>query len=445
MKTKLVKILLWASLLFAISINFLGALSPELGFDALWYHLTIPKLYLLAGEIYHIPGGLLYYSEMPRLAEFIYIPLIKLAGDTGPHLLNWFAGLGSAFLIYKISRKYLDQITSLLATCLFYTTPLVGWQSGSAYVDLLRTFFEVLSFYLIIQKRIFISGIILGLAISTKTLALGSVPILFIISWISSKKFLTAICLPLAAILISFPWFLSAYNNTGFPLYPIGANILDSTHTLNFDFWNLPRDYLKLFIFPDDIVSPVFVLFLPFLLFVKNKSRLAIFLIYFVLSLVIWFITPRTGGGRFILPYLPVWSVLVGLTIFYQKNKFTKLLLISLVIGSIFVNVTYRAIAISRNIPYLMRKQTKEEFLCARLDFNTSVFVDCDGFFKKTIKATDLVLVKNMHNLFYINFPFVHESWYKGENYNYILSGALLKNKKTIYQNQLSKIYLYKR
>src|SRR3989344_7589861 len=26
-------------------VNFVGALGPELGFDALWYHLTLPKIY----------------------------------------------------------------------------------------------------------------------------------------------------------------------------------------------------------------------------------------------------------------------------------------------------------------------------------------------------------------------------------------------------------------
>src|ERR1700691_819583 len=47
-------------------INLMGALGPELAFDSLWYHLTLPKLYLLHHAVYHIPGGLLYYSDMPK-------------------------------------------------------------------------------------------------------------------------------------------------------------------------------------------------------------------------------------------------------------------------------------------------------------------------------------------------------------------------------------------
>src|SRR5579863_3741225 len=39
----------WLISLFILqaAVNIIGALGPELAFDALWYHLTLPKLYLL--------------------------------------------------------------------------------------------------------------------------------------------------------------------------------------------------------------------------------------------------------------------------------------------------------------------------------------------------------------------------------------------------------------
>lgn len=446
MRNKLIKALLWLSLISSAFVNLLSALSPELGFDALWYHLTLPKLYLEAGKIYHVPGGLLYYSAMPRLAEFLYLPLLKLMGDTGPHLLNWLAGLGTAIVLYKLARStQLTKLTSLLVTTLWYTTPLVGWQSGSAYVDLLRTFFETLAFYLVIQKRFIWAGIAVGFAVSTKTLALGTLPILTLIAWVSSKKFLATICLPLAAVIVCFPWFLSAYTNTDFPLYPIGAGILDKTLTLNFAFWHLPGDYLKLFLLPSDVISPIYVLFLPFLFFVQRKKSFSLFIMFFLLSLLVWFVTPRTGGGRFILPYLPVWSMLVGLTVYWQKNANLRLLLTCLILGAIMMNLGYRSFAVSRNIPYLIGRETKEDYLCNRLDFTLGNFVDCDGFFKKTIKSTDLVLIKDIHNLYYVNFPFVHESWYKGEKFNYILTQKPITKHELIYRNSQTNVYLYKK
>ena len=46
-------------------VNLVGALGPELSFDALWYHLTIPKIFIENHSIYFIQGNLFYYSLMP--------------------------------------------------------------------------------------------------------------------------------------------------------------------------------------------------------------------------------------------------------------------------------------------------------------------------------------------------------------------------------------------
>src|SRR3989344_9593245 len=53
--------LLLSLLIIQSLINLIGALGPELGFDALWYHLTFPKLYIQNHSVLHIPGSLLYY------------------------------------------------------------------------------------------------------------------------------------------------------------------------------------------------------------------------------------------------------------------------------------------------------------------------------------------------------------------------------------------------
>ena len=37
-------------------INLVGALGPELSFDSLWYHLTLPKLYLEQQRVYFLQG-----------------------------------------------------------------------------------------------------------------------------------------------------------------------------------------------------------------------------------------------------------------------------------------------------------------------------------------------------------------------------------------------------
>src|SRR5690349_1199110 len=70
--SKLSKVVI-ALLGIQLIINLVGALGPELAFDALWYHLTIPKIFLEQHKIFFIPGNLLYYSELPKLTEMLYL------------------------------------------------------------------------------------------------------------------------------------------------------------------------------------------------------------------------------------------------------------------------------------------------------------------------------------------------------------------------------------
>lgn len=450
------KNLFLALLALAGIVNLLSAFGPELGFDALWYHLSLAKLYLLHRSVYHVPGGLLYYSEMPRLTELLYVPLLQFFGETGPHLLSWGAGIGSAVILYKLSRKFLPQATSLLVTTIFYVTPLVGWQSGSAYVDLFRTFFEVLAIHLIFDKKLILAGLAIGLAISTKSLALGSVPVLMFLVYFLYRNLRLVAVFSISAAIVSLPWFISAYLNTGYPLYPIGAAILDYSHKMFPSGLNVIAvfgDLWKLFVFPEDPISPVFIIFLPFLFIpeilakvLKNKSTIGL-IIYCLLGYLSWWITPRTGGGRFILPYLPGFALLCGLIIDYQGNRTIKSLMIAVVFMVATINLGFRTVAVSRLLPYFKGQETKESYLCRNLDFKTNVFVDCDGWFSKNHKPTDLVYVAGVHNLYYIDFPFVHETWYAGQNYNYILT----QNSRTtypgtlVYQNIQTGVKLYKR
>lgn len=461
--------------LFLISIiiafaflNFLGALSPELGFDALWYHLTIPKLYLLNGSIFHIPGGLLYYSEMPRLSEMIYLPLIKFFSDTGPHLLSWLAGIGTTIVTYKLARKFLSRGFSLLAAGIWYVTPLVGWLSGSAYIDLIRTFFEVLALYLVFDNKILTGGLAAGLAIGTKTLAWGSLPLLSLVNFALYRNIKNTLKLIVVSVMVSLPWFLGAYLTTGYLFYPIGSGVLSSLHSLNFNIFSLPSlmgDFWRLSLIPEDPITPLFLILLPFFFISLKKldKKLAYLALYTFLSYLVWYITPRTGGGRFFFPYVPAFAVLTAWTISVQRVNIIRSSLILVAILTLGINFIYRLGASRRLLPFLLNRETKTQYLCQNLEFSTGVFADCDGWFARNIKPADLVYVAGVHNLYYIDFPYVHETWYRGESFNYLLTqnetldqikdnkpgiiGSEIKEGKwkMIYENNMTGVRVYTR
>jgi hypothetical protein len=327
-------ILLMLILFIQAMVNLIGALGPELGFDALWYHTTIPKLWLAQNKITFL-GGDYYYSGLPKLVDMLYTM-------GGGQLLHFSFGILCLVVIYKLSRKYLNKTYSLLACVIFYSNLVVGWQSITAYIDLGRTFFEILALYLFIEKKYFQTSVVLGLAVASKILAIGSLPI-FVVLGLPISYLLTP-------IFIVSPWLIFNFLNTGNPIYPISSGYpMD---------WNFSFNILRL----ADPINPIYVMVLVELFansswFIEMFEKYKLLFIYCVLSFVVWFLTPHTGGGRFLLPYLPAWSVLAAILI--HKNKF----FVGMAIVLAVVSIGYRGLANAKYLPYLMGMQTKQEFL----------------------------------------------------------------------------------
>src|SRR3990167_9755227 len=218
--------LLLSLLIIQSLINLIGVLGPELGFDALWYHLTFPKLYIQNHAVIHIPGSVLYYSDMPRLTEMIYTASLVFGNEILAKLIHFSFGLLSSLALYFLSRKFFDRKLSIIAVIIFYSNLVVGWQSTTAYIDLARTFFEIMALWGFInflqnknKKWLIESAVMVGLAISTKLLALGSLLIFTILIcyfFAKAKKktsyiitnILVYLCI---SLLIPLPWFVFSF------------------------------------------------------------------------------------------------------------------------------------------------------------------------------------------------------------------------------------------
>ncbi|OGH18158.1 MAG: hypothetical protein A2868_03165 [Candidatus Levybacteria bacterium RIFCSPHIGHO2_01_FULL_40_15b] len=432
-------------------INLIGALGPELGFDALWYHLTLPKIYLSEGKIFFIPGGLLYYSAIPKLIEMLYIPSLALGSEIIAKLIHFSFGIITLFALYKLSRIFLSRALSLLVLVVFYSNLVVAWQSTTAYVDLGRTFFEVLALFFIVyyfknreNSNLTKSAISIGLAISSKLLAFGSLVVFIAILFLKRVDAVKIFKLILISIIIPSPWFIFSYINTGNPVYPFFSGIYEVSSSVNIS--NILN-----FIRSPDPISPIYLITLPLVLLTYKKfdKLLKVIAIYSFLSFLIWFIAPQTGGGRFIMPYLPAFSILAVSAINYSKNNFIKKYLVALIILISISSIMYRAAANAKFIPILVGVESRHEFLSKNLNFDFGDFYDTDYYFAKNIKSSDKVLIYGTHNLFYVNFPFIHESWLKSDDkFNYIMVQNVelprrFSDWKEIYSNERTHVKLY--
>lgn len=440
-------------------VNLIGVLGPEISFDALWYHLTLPKLYLYNQSIFHVPGSLLYYTDMPKLTEMLYTVALSIGNEMLTKFIHFTFGILTLFAIYKMSRKFFSLPLSLIAALIFYSNLVVAWESIVSYSDLSRAFFEIMSFWAFIngyetknKKWFFLSGVMMGLAISVKLLAIASVFIfmcLFIVSFRDNFKKIwkNIILFILPAFVIPLPWFILAFISTGSPIYPFfdsRINIILQGSSNSID------NFLKLFIFSPDPISPIYLIVLPILVlsFRSASFKIRLLYIYSSVALVILLITPNVGGGRFTLAYLPAFSIL-SIYALNLKNKLIKTIIISSGILIMISSIGYRSLANAKYVPVVLGLQSKSDFLTKNLNFKFGNFYDIDNYFKNNIKLSDKVLLYGFHNLYYVNFPFIHSSWVKrGDMFNYVATqNSQIPNKyihwKLIYYNDITNIKLY--
>lgn len=381
---------IWLSLIVIQAlVNLIGALGPELGFDSLWYHLTEAKMFLNRGSISPIPGNLLYWSGLPRLGEILFM-------IAPGKLVHWAFGLLGAYFVYRLG--------GMAAALAWYSTLLVGWLSTTAYVDLMAA---ALLLGALVYRR-FQRAVFLILAGAVKLQAL---------------VFNLAITLAPWAVLGYLPFMLVNQQATGNPVYPFGsvAGVGDGWFYGGWWFW-LSRP-IRMFFDPAFRVGPV--LLILWLLRPKFSRPL-------ILSWLLWFCLPGTDFGRF---------ALLPLAILASQIRIKSKLAVGLLLLQALGGIAGRSVA---NYKYLEPDKTK--FLCSHLKFDFGDFYDCDGWFRQNIGASDRVLVYNIHNLYYLNFPFDHESWRdSAASYSHILVGdggpefAL----PLVYQNSHTRVKVY--
>jgi hypothetical protein len=199
-------------------------------------------------------------------------------------------------------------------------------------------------------------------------------------------------------------------------------------------------------------------MFVPLIIFLFSKFRKEIKLIavYSLLAIIVWYFTPRTGGGRFILPYLPAFSIVCAgvyseiLKKTRTEYQYLKIFLLGIIIVVASISVMYRFAANTKYIPVVFGQETKEQFLKDHLNYSFGDFYDTDNYFKKTIKQEETVLLYGFHNLYYVEFPFIDSTWIKdSDTFDYVATQDTdlpekFKDWKLIYKNDKTMVKLYK-
>ncbi len=209
----------------------LGALAPATAFDATWYHLYLPRLYLQAGALAYLPAH--YRTLWPANVELLNLWGLALGGESLAQLIGLGLVGGLLLGIYVLARRLLGTTPALLATLLYLSAPDVSTYAPSAYVDLPLAFFVLaaamawMAWYASGARGWLLTGALaVGLAAGTKLLGWPYLVLFVLLTAMvlwrrpHAGRGRTFVWLLLLAAVPSVPWLVRAWLLGGDPLFP---------------------------------------------------------------------------------------------------------------------------------------------------------------------------------------------------------------------------------
>lgn len=309
---------------------------PEISNDSLCYQLAVPKLFTRYGSTHPI-----YYdfnSYMPFMMNYFYAVGLLFLNVTIAKLFNWCIGffffLSLFLVILKITR---DEHITYLCSLMVWLTPTVFKETTMTYVDVAVGFFSFLALYALVEaenrsKRsmFFLSGMLYGLALSVKYIALNAglgFAVIFFYSILKNENkilLLQGLCLFVVGVLAGGGyWYMRNVFLTGNPVFPhFGSffnaevfNLVYANKTIGMPktIWNFLLLPWNTVLYPDRFdrffwIGPFYLLASPFALcgiMAGSKARQHFaFAFCYTLS---WFFMGQ--NVRYFIPAFPAFAV----------------------------------------------------------------------------------------------------------------------------------------
>lgn len=232
-------------LICGVLIAFIGTTVPEISYDALVYHLAVPRSYLLAGRMIDLPYN--HYSYLPTLTSMFYVWGLSAGGMYMAKLINFAIGMAVLRAVYVFADMQGGRKLALGACALIITIPLVLYLHWMTNSDLGASLFLVLAVICCWKwchgekKRVIylhLMALFCGMALATKyTAGIGVLALLTYgaatlpaVPALSKGRMIAASMILVTLPLI--PWWVRNMVFQGNPFYPYAAGYFGGT---NFD------------------------------------------------------------------------------------------------------------------------------------------------------------------------------------------------------------------
>lgn len=237
-------------ILFDILLTWITAATPPIKYDALVYHLELPKWYLLSRKFSFVAQNDRW--GMPQTGEILYTFVMSIAGESTATILGWFFALFALLATTEILPFYKESrliwLTIIIPLAGFSFLDSFSW----GYIDWLTFFWGALAIQALVnlvaqcnQKAIMQLGLYCGFALGTKyTAGVLSIASGLAVFWLwlsggllnrikaneiseqptkrSIWKLLRAeLTFGFTILVVALPWWLKNIWATGQPFYPL--------------------------------------------------------------------------------------------------------------------------------------------------------------------------------------------------------------------------------
>ncbi len=216
------------------------ALAPPgfMDWDGLAEHLAMAKIWLHGGAI--VPLWYEHHSQFPATVQMLYILGLAFGGPVAAKLFSTLFGVLSLAAVAWVARRHFGRETGAWALAVFAATPLVGWLSIVAYVDMPAVFYCVLGlgFFLDWQREGRTSsavwaGVCFGVGLAIKMQVLVFWGALLLVGIVRGRRVPASgrraagqlAAYAAVALVIASPWYVKSWLITGNPVYPFAYGI----------------------------------------------------------------------------------------------------------------------------------------------------------------------------------------------------------------------------
>jgi len=434
------------------------ALAPEIFFDALVYHLRLPKFYWLEGGFK--PTPYLLYSGIPMQMEMVYGWALFWGNETLARLLHWSTGFVSVIAMLGIATRGGWRKYGWLGALIFLSTPMIGDHLYRCGIEGGATLWVLcaVSAFSIAQRIeptkqtrwIALSGSFIGFAMAAKYTfwpLLGVFVIVCMLQGLSRKQILIGSA---AAVACVAPWIVKNMWFYGNPIFPFFHEVFHP----NWDYpveWRAlhadakgrqwaailthPRQFLEVLLHPwfltmrgqndHNHLGPIFLLLLPiFLLRSWRVEQEKVSWRFFLGLWMCWW--PLSSMPRFFIPGLAVLCVCLAQAVNavpFQKFRHAIVLLVALLAVNNATVVVQNASTLGF-FSFLIHGTPKEDYLHRSGPTNKSSPYAAEAWINQHTPRNAKVLNIGEPRAYYLDRPTVPNSTIDYPLYYYLLGKA---------------------